>query len=76
MKMNHPFYSQRRSWLLQASGAALGLATSAPAGAAEMLKGLFMSDHETPETAVMKWTISFCAYSIDIDPGANSRLET
>src|SRR5450830_1450418 len=30
----------------------------------------------TPETAFMKWDITFCKYSIDIDPRANSRLET
>ncbi|MBC3933503.1 DUF2931 family protein [Undibacterium curvum] len=71
-----PLNSQRRSWLLQASSAALSLATAAPAGAAEMLKGFFMFKQETPETAVMEWEISFCKYGIDIDRAANSRLET
>ncbi|MFY8042042.1 MAG: DUF2931 family protein, partial [Rhodoferax sp.] len=63
----------RRSWLKAvALLAAPALGASAQA---QILKGLFMRN-STPETAVMKWTLSFCRYGIDIAPRESGTVKT
>ena len=76
MKPVKPINQQRRAWLTSAAISGFGLTITPTTSASNFLKGLFMPPHITPETAFMKWDISFCKYSIDIDPRANSSLET
>ncbi|MET3122274.1 hypothetical protein AAKU67_001868 [Oxalobacteraceae bacterium GrIS 2.11] len=76
MKLANPPNPARRVWLKRATITSLGITTISSIYATDSLKGIFMYAHQKPETAVMKWTIRFCTYSIDIDPIANSRLET
>jgi hypothetical protein len=64
----------RRRWLLQAA-ALLGAPTFGSRAQAQTLKGLFMRDN-TPETAFMKWTVSFCSYGIDIAPREQTTVKT
>lgn len=63
----------RRSWLAGAAPLALGLAPGS--SSAQLLRKLLMSN-ATPETAFMKWDVTFCSYGIDIAPRDQSTLET
>lgn len=64
----------RRRWLVQ-TAALLGAHTLGTSAHAQTFKGLFMRNR-TPETAEMKWRITFCRYGIDIAPRESGNVET
>lgn len=63
----------RRRWLAQVG--ALGAGLFAGAAQAQFFKGLFMRN-TNPETATMKWDVSFCRYGIDIAPRESGTIRT
>lgn len=63
----------RRRWLAQIG--ALGAGITAWPAHAQFFKRLFMNNN-TPETATMKWDVSFCSYGIDIEPRGQGDVTT
>jgi hypothetical protein len=68
-----PHLLSRRRWLAQT--AALGAGLPAGDAQAQFFKGLFMRN-TTPETATMKWHVTFCRYGIDIEPRGQGDVTT